>query len=383
MEHINDEILYNQPIVLDNGSALLKAGFGGDDKPKCFEYSLIGTPKYDKVMVGGVEKGKFVGNLAQEYRGLLKLRYPMDHGIIENWEHMETVWDHIFKDCLKVSNLGEHPLVVTEAPLNPKPNREKMCETLFESFNIPALYIANPAVLSLYASGRTTGCVVEAGDGYCSSVPIYEGFALTPSIRRIDIGGRDITKHLQLQLRKSTGMWLYSSSEQEIVRLIKENGCYICSNHKKEEEKFLLDQEKKSISFKLPDGKNLVIGPGRFRAPEILFNPLLIGSEDSSLPDMIMQSISKVDIDLRSKLLNNITLSGGSTMFQGFCDRLITELDFSVDKTTKVRILAPPERKYSAFIGGSILANLSTFRNMWVTKDQWEGDNRIIENKFM
>lgn len=376
-----EERLYNQPIVLDNGSGIIKAGFSGEERPKCFEYSLIGTPKYNKVMAGGLDGEQFIGNQAQELRGLLKLRYPLEHGIVKNWSDMELIWNHVFHKSLQLNNIEEHPVLATEAPLNPLKNREAMCEMLFETFNIPAVYVSIQAVLSLYASGRTTGCVLDCGDGCCHSVPVFDGFSLPSSIRRIDVAGRDVTEFLQLLLRKTTGVSLLSSSEREIVRIIKEKACYVARDPLTEEQTYQLTPT--STTFKLPDGKVLDLKNEKFRAPEVLFQPQLIGSEFESIPEMCHQSISKVDLDLRPALLSNIVLSGGTTMFPGFGDRLLTELRNLSEPQTKIKIFAPPERKHSTWIGGSILSGLSTFKKIWVTKSEWQENPDCVHSRFM
>jgi len=116
----------------------------------------------------------------------------------------------------------QHPVLLTEAPLNPKTNRGKAAEIFFETFNVPALYVQLNAILSLYASGRTTGVVLDSGDGVTSAVPVYEGFTLPNSITRIDVGGRDVTQYLSTLLRKNSGVQLTTSAEMEVVKDIKE-----------------------------------------------------------------------------------------------------------------------------------------------------------------
>ncbi|SCU95968.1 LANO_0E12024g1_1 [Lachancea nothofagi CBS 11611] len=377
--------LYNQPIVLDNGSGIVKAGFSGEEKPKCFEYSLIGTPKYSKIMAGGLSSdAQLVGNEAQKLRGLLKLQYPIEHGVVKDWQGLELLWSHVFQNSLKLNSAEDHPVLVTEAPLNPLENREKMCEMLFDTFNIPAVYVSIQAVLALYAGGRTTGCVIDCGDGVCHSVPVYDGFTLPSAVRRIDVAGRDITEFLQLLLRKSAGVTLLSSSEREIVRMIKEKSCYVATNIASEEQKYSgLNGSDSLTKFKLPDGKVLSIGAEKFRAAEILFQPQLIGSEFDGVQDMCHQSILRVDRDLRTSLYSNVVLSGGTTMFPGFGDRLLNELRGKCEPNTKIKIFAPPERKFSTWIGGSILAGLSTFERIWVTKSEWQENPQCVHSRFM
>lgn len=193
--------LLNQPIVIDNGSGMIKAGFAGDQTPKSIFPNLVGTPKHVRVMAGGLEGDRFIGKKAEEHRGLLTLHYPMEHGIVTDWYEMERIWSFIYSKEQLQTFTEEHPVLLTEAPLNPRTNRERSAELFFETFNVPALFISIQAVLSLYATGRTTGVVLDSGDGVTHAVPIYEGFALPLSIVRSDIAGRDVTRYLKLLLR--------------------------------------------------------------------------------------------------------------------------------------------------------------------------------------
>lgn len=398
--------LYNQPIVLDNGSSVIKTGFSGGNKPTTFEYNLVGKPKYDKIMNTGLPDDTYVGNIAQKHRGILKLRKPMSHGVIEHWDEMELIWSLIFETALQLNwkgnELEEHPLLITEAPLNPESNRERMCELLFETFNTDVLYVANPDVLSLYADGSTTGCVLNCSDGYCSSTPIYEGFALPSSIKRINLGGRDLTEQLQFYLRKTTGISLFTSSEQEIVRTIKEKACYVSLDYKADETLFrytdlddLMTSDDENIhtsnvtQFKLPDGQMITIGDGKYRIPEILFNPSIIHSELDDVPTMLLQSLGLIDIDLRPRLRSNIVLSGATTLFPGFGERLLNELETHSpvhnenDGNSKIRIVAPPKRKYTAWIGGSIFASSFAFQKLLLNKKSWYENPKLVHSRFM
>lgn len=213
----------------------------------------IGRPKHIRVMAGALEGDLFVGPKAEEHRGLLSLRYPMEHGVVTDWNDMERIWNYIYgKDQLSTF-AEEHPVLLTEAPLNPRQNREKSAEIFFETFNVPALFVSMQAVLSLYSTGRTTGVVLDSGDGVTHAVPIYEGFAMPHSIMRVDIAGRDVSRYLKLLLRKE-GINFNTTAEFETVRTIKEKACYLASNPLKEES---VDTE--HITYTLPDGNTLQV----------------------------------------------------------------------------------------------------------------------------
>merc|ERR1719265_1005795 len=181
-------------------------------------------------MAGAAEGDLWIGSRAEELRGILTLKYPMGHGIVDDWNDMEHIWRHIYSEMKVVAE--EHPVLLTEAPLNPRKNREKAAEIFFETFGTPALFVSWQAILALYASGRTTGVVLDSGDGVTHCVPVYEGFALPHAVTRADIAGRDVTAHLQSLLRRS-GHIYHTSAEREVVRQIKEQECYVAFNPQK------------------------------------------------------------------------------------------------------------------------------------------------------
>jgi centractin len=331
-------------------------------------------------MAGAVDGDLFIGQRAQSLRGLLKLHYPLQHGMVTDWQDMERLWQHIYMDALQVSP-EEHPVLLTEAALNPRKHRDQAAEIFFETFNVPALFVSIQAVLALYASGRTTGIVLDSGDGVTHAVPVYEGFAISSAIRRNDLAGRDVTEHLSLLLRKEQGFRTTTSAEMEVVREVKEQACFVALEPKREEREWLATRQ--GDQYKLPDGRILDLALERFRAPEILFSPELVGSEAEGIPALLVSSINKVDLDLRGDLYQNIVLSGGTTTTRGFGERLLREVRSRVQDGATVKIYAPAERRYSTWMGGSILAGLSTFRRMWVSNEEYRDNPEVIHTKCL
>ena len=363
-------------VIIDNGTGHCKAGFSGEEGPRAVFPAIIGRPKNPGLMVGAENKDFYVRLQAEEKRGILNLKYPIEHGIVNDWDDMEKVWEHTFTNELRVTP-EEHNVMLTEAPMNPKVNREKMATIMFESFNVPGLYIAIQAVLSLYSAGKFTGIVADSGDGVTHFVPIFDGYALPHSILRMDLAGRDITDFL-IKLLNEVGVSLTTTAEREIAKDIKEKTCYVALDFEEEKKNF------KEMSYEMPDGTVIKVKDQRFRVPEILFHPEMCGKEAGGIDQKCYDSINKSDIDVRKDLYQCIVLSGGTTMFSGLPERLTKDVKALAPESMKnnVKVIAVPERKYSVWIGGSILSSISTFGSMWITKDEYqESGTSIVHRK--
>ncbi|XP_077377926.1 actin, nonmuscle-like isoform X3 [Festucalex cinctus] len=319
----------NPAVVFDNGSGTSKVGFAGDDIPRSVFPNIVGYPKVSVGWAGGqMEEGRksgvsvggpqgmtmgmstFVGAEAQTKRGVLNLKYPIEHGIINNWDDMEKIWHHSFYNELCVAP-EDHHVLLTEPPLNPKQNREKMAQIMFESFNTTGMFVAIQAVLSLYASGRIT-------------------------------------------------------AERDIVQDVKEKLAYVALDFDE-----AVQSPSNLVNYELQDGNFLEIGSELFRCPEPLFQPNHIGREFDGAHKMTFMSIVKCDSGLWKDLYANVVLSGGNTMFPGLAERLKKEMAVLAPPSTEINIVTPPERKYLAWMGGSKMVSLPSFKEQWITRDDY------------
>uniref|UniRef100_A0A3Q3J2N1 Uncharacterized protein n=1 Tax=Monopterus albus TaxID=43700 RepID=A0A3Q3J2N1_MONAL len=351
---------FNTPIVLDTGSGLMKAGFADQDLPSIIFPTVIGLPKYEEIMNGNLDKETYIGHEAQHMRGVLTLKHPIKNGIINNWDEMEKIWHHTFQQlCVDPE---DHPVLLTEAAMNPLENRQHMVEIMFECFNVPFIYMAMQAMLALYSTGRSTGVVFDSGDGTSHSVPVFEGYCLPHAVQRFPLAGADVTMQL-IKLLQEQGVNMHTTAEVEIAREMKEMCCCVALDYEAE-----LAQRVSSyreMHYTMPDGQIVTLSTERFRAPEILFKPELIGQDHYGMHESIFKSILSSDIDLRRSFLGNIVLSGKFYLFFFRCFTTVVLL---------LICLVPPDLMeiFSVWRGGALMANLPTFSSAWISREEYE-----------
>ncbi|XP_011800906.1 PREDICTED: actin-related protein 2 [Colobus angolensis palliatus] len=337
-------------VVCDNGTGFVKCGYAGSNFPEHIFPALVGRPIIrSTTKVGNIEiknnkkMDLMVGDEASELRSMLEVNYPMENGIVRNWDDMKHLWDYTFGPEKLNIDTRNCKILLTEPPMNPTKNREKIVEVMFETYQFSGVYVAIQAVLTLYAQGLLTGVVVDSGDGVTHICPVYEGFSLPHLTRRLDIAGRDITRYL-IKLLLLRGYAFNHSADFETVRMIKEKLCYVGYN---------IEQEQKLA----------------------LETTVLVESYTS-----------------RSEFYKHIVLSGGSTMYPGLPSRLERELKQlylervlkgDVEKLSKfkIRIEDPPRRKHMVFLGGAVLADIMKDKdNFWMTRQEYQEKGvRVLE----
>ena len=362
-------------VIIDNGSGFIKTGISGNDEPNFLFPSVVGSLKNLNTEVN------YVGEESYSKLDILSLKYPIERGLIKNWDDMEKIWNYAFHNELKLQS-DMYPVLLTETSLNSKQNREKTTEIMFETFHVPSMYLAMDAVLSLYALGRTTGVILDSGYGVTQAVPIVDGYAYANPISRLNLAGEDLTKYL-VELLSERDHLLTTAAETAIVTDIKENLCYVSLDYHEEIEKFHSNGSPFN-GYELPDGRVITVGNELFKCPEALFQPSLILSKyKTGVHQLVNNSILKCDAAIRNSLYNNIVLTGGTTMINGFANRLTKELTL-MSSNASIKITSDSALSYSAWKGGSVVASLSSFQNMWVTKKEYEEKgSKIVHEKCL
>ncbi|CAH8621867.1 unnamed protein product [Heterobilharzia americana] len=355
------------PIVVDNGAGHLKAGYAGDGGPRILIPMLTGRPtKCSKYT------DWFVGEYANALRNELILSCPITNGIVTDIDELSLVWYYMFMKELR-TNPENHPVLITEYPLLPKFNREKLAEMVFEKFHMPGLYFTDQSALALYAYGLTSGIVVDIGTEMSNIVPIDNTIMLSNEIRRQHYGGSHITEVLRYMLTE-THPTATTSISRDFARSLKEKFCFISMNTENELKHLNSSSNKQNIHY-TPDGHVINLTKEKFMAPELLFYPRQAGLNGTiGLQNIINDSIQKCPYQLQSTLYSNIVLSGGSTLFPGFVQRLeyeLKQLNSSINQSIHVHN-KQNDQKYAVWIGGSILASLSSFHKIYIQRKEYD-----------
>ncbi|XP_053137311.1 actin-related protein T2-like [Hemicordylus capensis] len=357
---VKSRVFNTQAVIIDNGSGLCKAGISGEVGPRQVIASVLGSPRTKVSLSRAGQKECYVGEEAQDKREVLSLKYPVENGLITSWDDMEKIWKHIYDKGLGMRAF-ERPLLMTESPLNPKEDRAKLTQLMFERFKVPAFYLSIQAILSLYATARYTGVVMDSGYGASHAVPVYEGYCLPHAVTKLNVGGRDVTECLQNLLLESRKYVRNFPEGTNVVEDIKVKLCFVSSSHEQSRSEALPKE------YQLPDGHKISIGDALFLAPEILFTPSNTGRCGVGLHKLVAKSIKKCHPSVRQTLYSNILLAGGSSLFPGLDERVFKGLETQVPQGVPIKVIAPPDRWFSAWIGASVITSLSTFKQMWVT----------------
>ena len=396
--------------VIDVGTGYTKMGFAGNCEPQYIIPSVIaandlktqgtGTTKASAAKTGVEDLDFHIGDAAlqDKIRTTYQVYYPVKHGQVENWTLMERMWEQCIFKYLRAEP-EDHYFLLTEPPLNAPENREYTAEIMFETFNVPGLYIAVQAVLALAASWTSrdvtertlTGTVIDSGDGVTHVIPVAEGYVIGSAIKHIPLAGRDITQFVQ-QLMREREKGIPPDQAMDVAKRVKETYSYVCPDLVKEFHKYDTNPEKwiKQYEGIEPIRKRkfkVDVGYERFLGPEIFFNPEIFSSDFlTPLPKVVDDCVQSCPIDCRRGLYKNIVLSGGSTMFKDFARRLNRDVKRSVDwriqrsfelsggkikaKALEVNVISHNMQRYAVWFGGSMLASTPEFYKVCHTKKQ-------------
>ncbi|XP_048663573.1 actin-85C-like [Marmota marmota marmota] len=343
------------PVICDYGSGFSKLGFAGCEAPYAVFPTILGKLRHDTMLVGMEEEDWFIGDEVQNKRGILNLQYPISRGAITNWDNMEKIWHHSFYHVLSIAP-EEHPLMVTEPPLSKTSTKEKVTQILFETFGVPALYIGNQGVLSLYSSGQTSGTTIESGEGMTYFVPIIDGCPLLQSTTQMNVAGQDLTMYL-MQLLAQEGNLLVSTGRKPLF-----TARDISS----------LDNDEKDDGD--DHGRVMMVMVMMLRVVAIVIMlvivVIIVVMEADGLEPQEGAHLKKSEppSHTRSPAWEKSRLQWGQLLDSR---RALTRRGHT-GSVHSVVVYTSPYAKYGAWVGGSILCSLSTFEDMWVTNKEYE-----------
>ena len=374
---MDSKSLYSKtPIIIDIGTSSIKAGLSGQEKPSLIFPNYFGEMKYSKSVGSWKDDDKkhIIGNDCNKYFGVVKLKYPLSHGIFNNSEDISSIFEYIYSNLdMSITEIKEHPVLIAEPLLNPQENRRNIAKVLFDTYKIEQIFFASQPILSLFSTSSTSGAVLESGDGVTQSCIIYEGYTIPGSFKRINLGGKEVTEYLQYLLNKK-GHELRNSDGFQITKKIKEELCEICPPEK--------EDKLEPINYTLPDDSILEIGDERRLAPEILFNPLIREYEYPGIQEILAESINKTNVDLKLQLYGSILLSGGNTNIKGMKERIYKEIKKLAPNKAKIRLHTPSNPENCCWIGGNIISSLEISKEMWISvKEYMEKGENILHTR--
>ena len=366
-------------IAIDNGTYMIKSGFVGDEAPRSVIPTIVGRNRFAAPNDPNIDA--VVGNEAIVKASSLRLTSPVERGIVTNPDDMAKIWHKVFYNEMRVDP-SECSVILSEVTGNTKGNRERMAQIMFETFNVPTLCIGNQSYFSLCSSGRTTGINVELGEGITAAVPFSNGQKVEQSINKINICGHELYDYFN-RLLTEIGFYSNTSMDKLTARDMMEKHCYVAFDFDKEVQK-AKNTSDCYIYYDTYDNRSILLNDARFRCPELLFNPSLNGFRYDGIHELVVKSIESCPANMKKDLYDSIILSGGPAMFEGFPERLEKEIILSSPSKYDVKVVAPPERMYSTWIGQSIWGSLTTYPSSVVSHSSYnENGPSIIHSKVV
>lgn len=351
-------------IVVDLGACNCKAGFAGEDSPRSIFPTLIAKSKNTDQNNSEQLHDFVVGNMTNSNVDIPSIRSPFRNGLVTAKDDIEKIFIHIFENELHVDS-ERRPIVVSEPLENTREVRSCFAEVLFETFQIPSIYMGSSPQLALYSSCETTGIVLDVGDSFSQVASIFEWTQMPQTLIRNNLGGNVVSKYFQRCLKDTSYQFSGPNGVNNAKELKEKIGC-IALDYQGE----LKKNDKLSVDYQLSPDSVIKVGNEVFSCPECLFQPSLAGVDCDGVANMIYESIMRSDIGLRDDLLNNVLISSGTTLFKGFEQRLEKELNALFEGKT-INLVAKPKRLNAVWVGGSIVGSLALFSQMVVTKEEF------------
>ncbi|XP_062903676.1 actin-like protein 6B isoform X2 [Mobula hypostoma] len=381
-------------LVFDIGSYTVRAGYAGEDCPKADFPTTVGLLNHDETSLDidgekDTKSGKTYyidTNSLHVPREGVEVISPLKNAMIEDWDCFQAILDHTYTKHIK-SEPSLHPVLMSEAPWNTRAKREKLTELMFEHYNIPAFFLCKTAVLTAFANGRSTGLVLDSGATHTTAIPVHDGYVLQQGIVKSPLAGDFISMQCR-ELFQEMNMEItppYTIASKEVIQDFQASVLQVSDSPYDEQ----VAAQMPTVHYEMPNGYNCDYGAERLRIPEGLFDPSnvkgLSGNTMLGVSHVVTTSIGMCDIDIRPGLYGSVIVTGGNTLLQGFTDRLNRELSQKTPPSMRLKLIAnnsTVERRFSPWIGGSILASLGTFQQMWISKQEYEeGGKQCVERK--